>query len=48
MRIEFLQAGTGDSIWISHGKTNIIVDGGKSAAAIKERFDQMPEDENID
>ena len=48
MRIEFLQAGTGDSIWISYGKTNIIVDGGKSAAAIKERFDQMPEDENID
>lgn len=48
MRIEFLQAGTGDSIWISHNKTNIIVDGGKSAAAIKERFDKMPEDENID
>lgn len=48
MRIEFLQAGTGDSIWISHRKTNIIVDGGKSAAAIKERLDQMPEDENID
>lgn len=48
MRIEFLQAGTGDSIWISHHKTNIIVDGGKSADAIKERLDQMPEDENID
>ena len=48
MRIEFLQAGTGDSIWISHRKTNFIVDGGKSAAAIKERLDQMPEDENID
>lgn len=48
MRIEFLQAGTGDSIWISHNKTNIIVDGGNRAIAIKERFDQMPEDENID
>ena len=48
MRIEFLQAGTGDSIWICHNPKNIVIDGGKSTSAIKERYDQMPQDENID
>lgn len=48
MIIEFLKAGTGDSIWISHNKKNVVIDGGKSAAAIKTRFEQMPKDENVD
>lgn len=48
MRIEFLQAGTGDSIWISHNKKNIVIDGGKSSAAIKARYERLPEDEIID
>ena len=48
MRIEFLQAGTGDCIWISHNKKNIVIDGGKSTAAIKARYAQMPLEENID
>jgi len=48
MRIEFLQAGTGDSIWISHNKNNIVLDGGKTVAAILDRYKQMPKDENID
>ncbi len=48
MCIEILQAGTGDSIWISHNKKNIVIDGGKSTTAIKTRYDQMPQDEIID
>lgn len=48
MRIEFLQAGTGDCLWISHNKMNIVIDGGKSTTAIKARYAQMPQDENID
>ena len=48
MRIEFLQAGTGDSIWISHNQKNIVIDGGKSAFAIIERYGKMPQGENID
>ena len=48
MHIEFLKAGTGDSIWISQNKKNIVIDGGKSAAAVKERYLQMPQDESID
>ena len=48
MRIEFLQAGTGDSIWISHNKKNIVIDGGKTTSAIIARYDQMAKDENID
>lgn len=48
MRIEILQAGSGDCIWISHNKKNIVIDGGKSATAIKARYDQMPAEENID
>ena len=28
MVIEILQAGTGDSIWVSHNKKNIVIDGG--------------------
>ncbi len=48
MRIEILQAGTGDSIWISHNKKNVVIDGGKSTSAIKERYEQLPQDENID
>ena len=48
MRIEFLQAGTGDCIWISHGKKNIVIDGGKSTLAIIERYGKMPQEENID
>lgn len=32
MVIEILQAGTGDSIWVSHNKKNIVIDGGKSTA----------------
>ena len=48
MRIEILQAGTGDCIWISHNKKNIVIDGGKSTAAIKARYAQMPLEENID
>ena len=34
MRIEILQAGTGDSIWIRHNKKNIVIDGGKSTTGI--------------
>lgn len=48
MHIEFLQAGTGDCIWISHNKKNIIIDGGKLTSAIIERYGQIPQDENID
>lgn len=48
MRIEILQAGTGDCIWISHNKKNIVIDGGKSTAAIKARYAQMPQDEELD
>ncbi len=48
MYIEILQAGTGDCIWISHNKKNIVIDGGKSTTAIKARYAQMPRDENID
>ena len=48
MRIEVLPAGTGDSIWISHSKKNVVIDGGKSADAIKARYEKMPADENID
>ena len=48
MRIEILQAGSGDCIWISHNKKTIVIDGGKSATAIKARYDQMPAEENID
>ncbi len=48
MRIEILQAGTGDSIWISHNKKNIVIDGGKSTTAIRAGFTQLPQDENID
>lgn len=48
MLIEILQAGTGDSIWVSHNKKNIVIDGGKSTTAIRNRYDQMPQDEIID
>lgn len=48
MCIEILQAGTGDSIWINHNKKNIVIDGGKTTSAIMARYDQMPQDENID
>ena len=48
MVIEILQAGTGDSIWVSHNKKNIVIDGGKSTAAIRARYDKMPQDEMID
>lgn len=48
MRLEILQAGTGDSIWISHNKKNVVIDGGKSTTAIKLRYEQMPQDECID
>ena len=48
MRLEFLPAGTGDSIWISHNKKNIVIDGGKSTSAIKSRYNQMPKDEDVD
>lgn len=48
MVIEILQAGTGDSIWVSHNKKNIVIDGGKSTAAIRARYDKMPQDEIID
>ena len=48
MRIEVLQAGTGDSLWISHNKKNVVVDGGNSTSAIKVRYDLMPKEENID
>lgn len=48
MLIEILQAGTGDSIWVSHNKKNIVIDGGKSTTAIRTRYDQMPQDEIID
>lgn len=46
--MEILQAGTGDSIWISHNKKNIVIDGGKSTIAIRERYDSMLPDEIID
>ena len=45
MRIEILQAGTGDSIWISYNKKNVVIDGGKLTSAIRARYDQMPQDE---
>ncbi len=48
MLIEILQAGTGDSIWVSHNKKNIVIDGGKSTSAIKDRYNKMPKDEVID
>ena len=48
MVIEILQAGTGDSVWVSHNKRNILIDGGKSTAAIRVRYDKMPQDEMID
>lgn len=48
MRIEILQAGTGDCIWISHNKKNIVIDGGKSTTAIKAKYVQLPQDEVID
>lgn len=48
MRIEILQAGTGDSIWISHNKKNVVIDGGKSTIAIRTRYDKIPLDEIID
>lgn len=48
MRVEILQAGTGDSIWISHNKKNVVIDGGKSTVAIKTRYEQIPLDECID
>lgn len=48
MKVEILQAGTGDSIWISHNQKNIVIDGGKSTSAIIERYDLMPRGENID
>ena len=48
MVIEILQAGTGDSVWVSHNKRNILIDGGKSTAAIRVRYDKMPQDEIID
>lgn len=48
MRIEILQAGTGDSIWISHNKKNIVIDGGKSTTAILAKYVQLPQDEVID
>lgn len=48
MLIEILQAGTGDSIWVSHNKKNIVIDGGKSTTVIRTRYDQMPQDEVID
>lgn len=48
MSIEILQAGTGDSIWLSHNKINIVIDGGKSTTAIRARYDRMFPDESID
>ena len=48
MRVEILQAGTGDSIWLSHNKKNVVIDGGKSSSAILERYSQLPPDESID
>lgn len=48
MVIEILQAGTGDSIWVSHNKKNIVIDGGKSTAAIRAKYSKMPQDEIID
>lgn len=48
MIIDFLTAGSGDSIWISHNKRNVVIDGGKSISTIKARYDQMPADEHID
>lgn len=48
MRVEFLSAGTGDCIWISHKKKNVVIDGGKSTTAILERYCELPQDENVD
>ena len=48
MVIEILQAGTGDSIWVSHNNKNIVIDGGKSTTVIKTRYEQMPQNEIID
>ena len=48
MKIEILQAGAGDSIWISNNKKNIVIDGGKSTSAIIAKYNQLPQDENID
>lgn len=48
MIIDFLTAGSGDSIWISHNKRNVVIDGGKSISTLKARYDQMPADEHID
>lgn len=48
MKVEILQAGTGDSIWISNDKKNIVIDGGKSISAIMDRYNQLPQEENID
>lgn len=48
MKIEILQAGTGDSIWINHNKKNVVIDGGKTTSAIKSRYDKMPKEECID
>ena len=48
MKVEILQAGTGDSIRISDKKKNIVIDGGKSSSAIMARYNQLPQDENID
>ena len=48
IRIEILQAGTGDSIWVSHNKKNVVIDGGKTISAIKTRYAQMPQEENVD
>lgn len=48
MRVEILQAGTGDCIWLSHNKRNVVIDGGKQASAILSRYSQLPSDESID
>lgn len=48
MLIEILQAGTGDSIGVSHNKKSIVIDGGKSTSAIKARYNKMPKDEITD
>lgn len=48
MRVEFLQAGSGDSIWICHNKKNIVIDGGKTSSAIIKRYNKLPQDECID
>ena len=48
MKVEILQAGTGDSIWISNNKLNIVIDGGKDTSAILDKYNQLPQNENID